>query len=53
MILPIKKYTCQKCNHTFSETSPPNFVKSVIPPCPICASNDIQNINYVEKKKKK
>ena len=48
-----KKYECKKCHHGFSKVAALGFIKTVMPQCPICNSNNIQSADYVEKKKKK
>jgi len=48
----IKKYECQKCHHKFSKTIGSGFIKTVMPQCPICGSENIQSSDYIEKKEK-
>jgi len=48
----IKKYECQKCHHKFSKIVALNFIKTVMPKCPVCNSENIRSVDYIEKKEK-
>ena len=39
------KYLCQKCKTKFSEDKNEKFIKSVVPACPICKSNEIVKVD--------
>jgi predicted RNA-binding Zn-ribbon protein involved in translation (DUF1610 family) len=48
-----KTYKCPKCGHSFTKALFTNFIKSVMPECPICGSNKTVINQKVEKETKK